>query len=79
MSISDFRIALAVLRLKQVWLHSLFRSEFGPRAGMHKSWVPDWRGFVHPCHRAAIPCRAQSWRGYILVTMVRGTAGLDVT
>jgi hypothetical protein len=79
MSISDFRIALPVFRLKQVWLHSLFWSGFGPRAGMHKSWVPGWQGFVHPRHRVSILCRAQSWRGYILVVMVRGTGGLHLT
>ena len=79
MSLSDYRIALAVLRLRQFWLHSLFRSGFGPRAGMHKSRVSSWRGFVHPWHRASIPCWTKTWRDYILVAMVRGTGGLDLT
>ena len=79
MSLSDFRIALAVLRLKQIWLQSLSQPGFGPKAGMHKSWMPGRTAFVHPWRRVSIPCRTQTWRGYILVAMVSGTGDLDLS
>lgn len=64
MSLSDFRIALAVLRLKQIWLQSLSQPGFGPKAGMHKSWMPGRTAFVHPWRRVSIPYRTQTWRSY---------------